>query len=531
MGRTPEVVGAARALQGPWPSSDERQQPASSTPFTARPNSAAAAAREVLAPIRMTATEDLLSSTLPAIRHLPQPLGHISCSRPPGDGVPTDNGFAEKVAMPFLARMAEHLHNETPDDPRAFHVRKLMEDHQAVAGKCRPVLPVAALAGETHHAAVRGVLLKQAHQPRSAKLPERQGFELSIAHTRQLLLQDGLQQLQAQQERGMADTKEIDEAQDQKLGQSFLDVLDGGLQDLAFPKILHPDFSSNPYLMRRYEALQFLPLATALPSLDGDPHLLLGITKPAAMEFAQETLRFPQGYSRREAFEALQTHDWITEKYGPALTGHDFALAVAQWLRREGHGGLSVAEVLFLKRHPGVGRAKIFVSHVRAEPLEATLLMNDPARSDVLPNDQPLWLDYFVMRPCVETFQPEQIADIIRVIGKTVVIEDWSETYLSRAFCIMELVCTPEDCLLFPLNERQRTARKAYEWAVEHNIHKVGEKEMEEPFFSRINARTATTLRPEDKELLDGFAVLRFGSISAMTSHARALVRKFLKKL
>eukprot|EP00959_Pyramimonas_sp_CCMP1952_P247539 5174846-Pyramimonas_sp.AAC.1 len=135
-----------------------------------------------------------------------------------------------------------------------------------------------------------------------------------------------------------------------------------------------------------------------------DFHLLLGMTKRSIQQIAGTIGFTPEGYSRKAAFEKCGKSDYITPMCGPELTGYDFIESIKLWMTDTNNREWSVAEVWLSRKDRGVGMATLFVSHVQAQPLEATL--------KAVPDDAHLWLDYrrrygeppplpaFWQRPC-----------------------------------------------------------------------------------------------------------------------------------
>eukprot|EP00929_Paragymnodinium_shiwhaense_P059229 TRINITY_DN29660_c0_g1_i1.p1 TRINITY_DN29660_c0_g1~~TRINITY_DN29660_c0_g1_i1.p1 ORF type:complete len:521 (+),score=54.84 TRINITY_DN29660_c0_g1_i1:105-1667(+) len=185
-----------------------------------------------------------------------------------------------------------------------------------------------------------------------------------------------------------------------------------------------------------------------------DEHLMLGMTVEAVHHVAELT-GFSKGFSR-EAFFANKLgrsstkpqEDWITPAYGPALTGYDFGNCIRQWHKATGNEEISSAEYLQQEDYqqeedtPGVGDPRIFLSHVQSEPLEATLKVTESylwAEARLKHGVVYFWLDYVILRQCMNDFEPSHIVSVIQRIGWTVALEDERETYFDRLFCVFEL--------------------------------------------------------------------------------------------
>jgi len=157
------------------------------------------------------------------------------------------------------------------------------------------------------------------------------------------------------------------------------------------------------------------------------PHLRLGLNCRAYIEFIDFELikvgfmknctsirsKYPPGLS------------WIAEQYGDRLTGYDLAEATKMWLRLNNAEGRSVYEVLMERGWEGVGEAEVFLSHVQAEhPKEtqnAMVRISDragPARRGTKHEGSKVWVDYFCLRQLRNDFKPEQIEELICLMGR-----------------------------------------------------------------------------------------------------------------
>ena len=99
-------------------------------------------------------------------------------------------------------------------------------------------------------------------------------------------------------------------------------------------------------------------------------------------------------------------------------TGYDVAEAVKQFLRRNGHTGRSICEVLQDEGSPHVGTATVFMSHVQASHVGSLLgtLREAPNLFDECTAKTIYWIDFFSLRQGEkDAFVPEQIVDVMKV--------------------------------------------------------------------------------------------------------------------
>jgi len=231
-------------------------------------------------------------------------------------------------------------------------------------------------------------------------------------------------------------------------------------------------------------------------------HLLLGMTKQS-VQLAADMIGFnPEKYSRKTVFEQRGKLDYITGMCGDELTGYDFAENIKLWLRQNQNEEWSLAEVWLAGKGPGVGMATLFVSHIQAQPLEATL--------HNVPDDVYLWLDYITLRQCQDDFVPERVSGVIQYLSKAhdgtrVVLDEPTLSYLTRSFCIFEVACTKPGKLCIDMSED--TSNMFLQGAVS------------------IDAKAATSTSKKHKYLVDGYILGQWGSYRRFNESVSAAFR------
>lgn len=231
-------------------------------------------------------------------------------------------------------------------------------------------------------------------------------------------------------------------------------------------------------------------------------HLLLGISERGMVQFL-ERIGFPGSYTRdeREEFPGL---GWVTRQYGPGLTGYDLCEAVRAWLRAEDKEQQSVCEVLRSEGSPHIAQANVFYSHVQRFSIGATIYCMGRACRDhahalrragrgspkqtglVKTEGLFFWLDYFCLRQCQSDFNIPNVLSVVKQIGCTLAEIDAHMDYLSRTWCILELISTiMGDAMLLV--------------AVRLEPHELTRK----LHATRVDVASATTRNPRDKHAID----------------------------
>lgn len=173
-----------------------------------------------------------------------------------------------------------------------------------------------------------------------------------------------------------------------------------------------------------------------------------------------------------------------------SMTGHDLADFLRQWLRKEGHEGLSVCDVILkdarfkdLRNHVSV--ANVFWSHIQLEGYcgqnslhhgattkgcMRTTLANmhlidnyaSPALKSLLPptSQRFHWVDYFCLRQCQQDFQVDAIIALIADIGFPVAGVDNDLPYFSRSFSILELYAAIKGGATLGINQMISSSKK-----------------------------------------------------------------------
>mmetsp|Transcript_20176 Transcript_20176/g.55873 ORF Transcript_20176/g.55873 Transcript_20176/m.55873 type:complete len:456 (+) Transcript_20176:119-1486(+) len=185
---------------------------------------------------------------------------------------------------------------------------------------------------------------------------------------------------------------------------------------------------------------------------------------------------------------------WITENYGSHLTGYDLVECVEAWLNDTGNTMSSVCEVMRREGNDNASRATVFLSHVQSKSIGYTMntMIYAPTwHSKALHPKDDLgeihwWLDYVVLRQCVDDFDVNHIWKAIKTIGVTVAEVDTESSLLDRSFCIFEMFATASSgakLLVLPENY-DASVRLA---------------------SSRVDSHAATSRDPRDKERVDAF--------------------------
>ena len=143
---------------------------------------------------------------------------------------------------------------------------------------------------------------------------------------------------------------------------------------------------------------------------------------------------------------------WVTKVCGSEFTCYDGCAAVKlRFKRTRGYKPFSMLEVMVACKHPGAGKADVFLSHAQKEPFSMTL---DAMRCYELRRQKfiKFFVDVFALRQCVQDFVLEVVQDAIKKIGCTVLLcEPWANPFtLSRTFCAFEVYATVEGQVLSP---------------------------------------------------------------------------------
>jgi hypothetical protein len=186
----------------------------------------------------------------------------------------------------------------------------------------------------------------------------------------------------------------------------------------------------------RVELLQVLP-----------DHLKLGITALGFENFLRRS-KWPESYRRNDPARIARGGRDVTKwADGSALTGYDLCEHIKDWLRRHGHEGKSVCEVLLGEKSAHIKLcADCFVSHIQSRTvnqLMGTLRQAAVQHCEHLPVDPALWIDYVCVRQCQKGgFNLPQIGALINEIGCTLLELDRPAKALRRSWCIFEMFVT-----------------------------------------------------------------------------------------
>ena len=222
----------------------------------------------------------------------------------------------------------------------------------------------------------------------------------------------------------------------------------------------------------------------AMLELIGFPFQWADKVKTAAAKGSCETPH-PDNLTHSRSTDAWVTYTrpqalaWVTDAHGPfcpgqpvggkdamgrrwsaitsSSTGYDVVQAVRDYLTRTGNQGKSLCEVLAAENSPHVGPATVFLSHVQASHVAASLgtLRAAPGLFDACSPTTKYWIDFFSLRQCQDNaFVPEQIVGVIKSMDACLIEIDRPNTYLRRTFCIFEafaavlagvnLLCAPK---------------------------------------------------------------------------------------
>ena len=201
----------------------------------------------------------------------------------------------------------------------------------------------------------------------------------------------------------------------------------------------------------------------------GHNHLSLGITIEGIRSFLSE-IGWPESFIRDRHEKMHWCNDAFGSQYhkgngGTNLRGYDLGFAVRLFLqgRRKplyaaddqdyaefqelGAMDKSICEFLLARGSECVSTANVFYSHIQRKTIERTLECMEAARAahrTALPEGELyFWLDYFVLRQCMQDFELPKIQQAIADIGCTVVeLDNEPHAYLSRSFCVLEVYAT-----------------------------------------------------------------------------------------
>jgi hypothetical protein len=252
------------------------------------------------------------------------------------------------------------------------------------------------------------------------------------------------------------------------------------------------------------------------------PHLRLGISYDGISLFLVRIGFLSSRFAYNPAYTRDKSMSWIDEVHGPveyadcganrehkhiqppSMTGYDLCFSLRKWLKANGHGELSVCEVILLDpryedlRHH-VGQAVVFYSHIQSVHPIATFnnLLNGMRDHEKFDKTATFWwIDYFSLRQCQNDFKPEQVVQLVEAIGITMAELPCTSdlSYFRRSFCILELYATLKGRadLMFSVPGDGAGMKRALE---------------AEP----INTAAAATRSLDDKDLIDAFITQSLG--------------------
>ena len=231
---------------------------------------------------------------------------------------------------------------------------------------------------------------------------------------------------------------------------------------------------------------------------------------PTMNELQQDFMHLMEGFQASQESEVENEEDEHStddeldiSSNSHGLTGYDFAAAVRSWLKAQGKESCSVCEVLLQEGAEGVGLANAFYSHMQettmVEPgtitrISQACLTFGGSGVQVTPvasrcsTKSFIWLDYFSLRQCMADFELEKINAVVAEIPVTIAEVDHRLTYLTRSFCIYEVIATLR--VGHPLNVQTIIPRSR----LDHLLVK-----------QPIDARNATARVEADKATIDAF--------------------------
>jgi len=262
-------------------------------------------------------------------------------------------------------------------------------------------------------------------------------------------------------------------------------------------------------------------------------HLMLGINFEGLRE-ACELVGFPfnigrDAWSRGGNYKYKRSDHpemaWLDEAYPGSANqfdkgslGYDFCCAVKAWLKANGHENESICQVLLKRGSKNVRRANVFYSHTQGVVIWETIRrMREgvEAHTGKLPSTDEsqlfFWLDYTTLKQCVQDFDLNRVRQLIKEIGLTLAELDIDpQTYLTRSFCILELLATVQGGANLLV---QMHYLKAFDVAAELAARPV-------------DAKAAQTRREKDKATIDGFVEAMPGGLERLNATITEAIKK-----
>eukprot|EP00929_Paragymnodinium_shiwhaense_P013588 TRINITY_DN121441_c0_g1_i1.p1 TRINITY_DN121441_c0_g1~~TRINITY_DN121441_c0_g1_i1.p1 ORF type:complete len:369 (-),score=55.85 TRINITY_DN121441_c0_g1_i1:42-1148(-) len=268
-------------------------------------------------------------------------------------------------------------------------------------------------------------------------------------------------------------------------------------------------------------------------------HQRLGITRNEAWKLVQR-IKFPilgNGIGLSTPYKRTEKMSWITEKFGEfnpekENTGYDLGAAIRAWLRETKSEKLSACEVLTGEGCEEVGQATVFYSHVQSidyawvDSVLRVLLDDSGGMESVnsylyeggrfVPGGVvTFWLDYFVLRQCMNDFKVSMVKQVVSDIGWTVAEIDMSMSYLERTFCVFELFATVQSkatlrVMPLALLKHHLSKSKGFygfkQLGADLPVHRlVHMKANERAAVLKVDSKSAQTRDPRDKMLIDEY--------------------------